>query len=627
MTEVIAVAEPRLELSNRRPYVALRGGSQVSYYSYEVSAPSASNWNFNIIPPSPHAVLDRCLQIQTDVEMTFTRAAGAANHNILQPNFDAFAAFPISSITDNVAAKINGTNVNVALSEVMRAWQRYHMPDAYKNKYGSISPSMSDNYAVISDPAAGAGAAVSAAVNNPLADYDTGVKGTRGEYPFRVVAGMTNLQAVVRATLIENVYLSPFIADGEAAGGLTGLNSLTFNWNLNTGAALGRIWKHNRSSAAAWALDGGANSPNLAITFANTKMNAIWITPKFIEDIPRSISYPISTVEPYVQTQPVAVAADATFAAPVTTHSQVISLQSIPQKMYVYARPARGVYNTNTAVAMTTTDSFFPIRSLSINYGNQTGLFSSATTAQLYQMSAANGLEVSWPEFWGVTQNLIDDDDPVLFGLCGAPVCIEFGKDIGLKSGEAPGAATTSNLQVTASFINPYGAAMAMELVVLIVYEGTMTLSEGRCLIQTSPLTETDVLEAPLRHDISYSDLRRAYGGSFLSTIRDISRGVLSAISRFGPPAVSIATALGRMMGDSGGARAGRMIEYDGPSDTCGGALYDSGASFQQQSYGYGGAYGGERPGGPLDELDRPKKSKGGQLMSRTKMKKTLRKK
>lgn len=625
--DIVALAEPRLELSNRRPYVALRGGNQVTYYTYPATASSDTNWAFNVIPPNRNAILDRALQVRVTATITFTppttvNAGGAGggvlqtdNQATLQNNFDSLSAFPISAITRNLSAKINGQNVSVDMGEISRVWQRYHQPEEFKKRYGSLAPAMSDKYSKIDT------AEESSSLENTMGSYVNGGSWSRGAYPLRIVRNDQD-DAEIEVDIYENIYMSPFLFDGSEAGGLTGIDTLTFNFNLDSGAMAARIWSHSDVSPRKWAQSTDGSALDIKVAFGKPDINAVWITPKFVDDIPRSISYPHSEISVFkIGPNPLDAAGDdfRTVGRPID--SQTINLQSIPQKMYIYARQADTVVGITPLLASTTANVFAPIRSLKINYGNQSGLFSGCTPSQLYQMSVTNGLNVSWPEFYGVTQEYGAYNAAAPFGryvpLCGAPICIEFGKDIGLKEDEAPGCKSQSNLSVSASFLNTWSATqpISVDMFIVVVYEGTMTIHDGRCDIEMSPLSAVDVLEAPLRHDIAYSDLRRAYGGSFLSTLRDISRGVLGAITRFGPPVMSIASALGSMVGD-GGAQAGARA----------GSLYDSGASFMEQSHGYGGAMAdglpcvAVRPGTAYVGRG----AAGGKLMSRTKMKKTL---
>ena len=81
-------------------------------------------------------------------------------------------------------------------------------------------------------------------------------------------------------------------------------------------------------------------------------------------------------------------------ALPLTSFpSQSLRLSSIPDKLYIFARPSKG--GLTGTISQTTPDTFLRITNLQINYNNRISIFGTYTEADLYKMSVRNGLKSS----------------------------------------------------------------------------------------------------------------------------------------------------------------------------------------------------------------------------------------
>lgn len=514
---VAAVYEPRLELANKRTWVVVRGAETVTYYTYPSTSFSQSNFNFTCNPPSKNTVLDRIAIIEVPVQITFT---GTGTDNLLQPNMDAFRQYPISSITTSLTASVNGFSIPIELNQIIHALSRFHMKTELRKTFLSISPQMADSHQNYAD--------ANGSSNNPLAQYSDNVaEPPRGAYPYTVVSN-TPGSAVITAVLREYVFLPPFLFDGSEAGGLTMLDTLQFNWIL--GNNLPHMWSHSTASTS--------TITGINVVFSQPSMLLGFLTPRLTEPIPPMITYPFFQLARYTTSGPLFPASGS--SATQDLKSNVIQLNSIPRKMYVFARRSDLETNSSISNQITTTDTFFKINSINISWDNTDGILSGATPPQLYQFGVRNGLDMSFVEWNGVTNALtaVNGQQTRVIGLTGGILCLEPGVDFGLRSNQAEGMLGQYNLQIRLNITNISGIPMTPDLYIICVYDGLLHVSNNSAWSEIGVVTPNDVLNAPLAN-ISYTQLEKMYGGDFFSKFKnvlgDIGRGISRGISAVRP--------------------------------------------------------------------------------------------
>ena len=386
--KVVAVNEPRMTIDREPVWVVVKEGQEVTYYPYPSTSWSQSQFNFICNPPSAQTILDRMVFIQVPVTITFTvnsSISPAPTTNLLQPGRDAFRAFPVSSITNTLTATINGFPVNIELSQIIHALSRFHTPVKHLNGWMSMQPSFEDNYQSYQD--------ADGATNNPLSTYMDGAPASvqgRGSYPFTVISN-TPSSATIMANLYEQVILPPFIWDDACnqSKGLTNLTSLTFNWILNNGG-IARLWSHSPITDVGGLSTIGA----VNVQFTQPTMYLEFITPRLNQPIPRQITYPYFQISRYT-TQ-----SNMTFA-PNTSgliKSNIIQLDSIPRKLYLFARQSDNVIYNSLYNTITQPDCFMQINNCNITWANRQGILSGASPQNLYDISVQNGYNGTWLE-------------------------------------------------------------------------------------------------------------------------------------------------------------------------------------------------------------------------------------
>jgi hypothetical protein len=176
--------------------------------------------------------------------------------------------------------------------------------------------------------------------------------------------------------------------------------------------------------------------------------------------------------------------------------SQSLSLNVVPDKLVLFVRNRNDLQSKRCVP-----DRFLSIEKISINFNNSSGILSTANKTSLFEMSAENGLAVSWPEFDGTAQK-----KPATSGmaqsvpLCGAPVVLTLGKDIQLVQDYiAAGAIGNFNLQITGECVNQGAEAVpasGLELVIIAINSGILVIEQGVSSVYTGILTKEDVLKA-----------------------------------------------------------------------------------------------------------------------------------
>lgn len=526
---VVGVYEPRMKLNNERSWVVVKGAQTVTYYPFPSTSFSNSQFNFICNPPSAGTVLDRAIFIEVPYSITFTaNPANLQPFNLLQPGRDAFRAFPISSITNTLTATINGFPTNIELSEVIHALSRYHTPLHLKNGWMSAQPSFEDNYQLYSD--------ADGATNNPLGTYlDTAglAEIGRGAYPYGndpVLNPIVNNQntATITGVLREQVFLPPFLWDGHQAGGLSNLTSLTFNWILNNN--LGRIWSHSNITDV-----GGASTiGNIAVTFSQPTMYLGFLTPRLTQPIPPRITYPYFQISRYTTQFQNTLTPNQSR----TYKSNIIQLDSIPRKLYMYMRQSNSVIYSSLRNQISTPDVFLQINNLNITWNNNQGVLSGASSQNLYDFSVQNGYNKSWTEFNGITQRLngVIGQPTQVIGLEGGIVCIELSKDVGLHDNESEGILGNFNLQVQMTVTNTNQVdTITPDMYIVAVYDGTLVISNTSAMASIGVVSKEEVLMAPMSDSISFNELQTIYGGDFFGRFKNFLGDVNSFLKKYKP--------------------------------------------------------------------------------------------
>lgn len=228
-------------------------------------------------------IVDRKLQMKLPVRLTIQGEA-PVGQRLIQTGFDAFRAFPISSVNNTMAVSLNNTSVSINMSDVIHALTRYNTGEKIRDREYSTTPCMLDQYQNYADGAT--------SNRNPLGTYgDMYPEMGRGGFPYTAITNPVGLgigggavTAIIEADLTEYLYLSPFVFGHGDKAGFIGIQNMDFNFTF--ASDLTRMWCHDNSS--------GSILSSINVEFFQPSLLFKYITPGVIQPIPMSAVYPLT---------------------------------------------------------------------------------------------------------------------------------------------------------------------------------------------------------------------------------------------------------------------------------------------------------------------------------------------
>ncbi len=532
---VVRVMDPRVDPFSEKVYAIFTGGKRVSWQPTTTNNISNSGITYSINPPNPGVFVDRKLYKQLPVRIQLNCATPNA-YPLLRNSYDAPRAFPISSATSTLSATLNNTQFSIQLGDVIQALVHCNTGEDLKTYEYSSTPSYLDQSCNYSD--------LQGTLRNPLGNYSDSSDGEncpRGGFSQYTVVLNTPSQAIIDCVFIEPVFLSPFYFGAGMAEGFLHIQQMNFVWNFIANAAF-RMWSHDISGVnAPGAITSGQvsfsnfttlNPANFTYATSLPTMFMCYISPKETMPIPSICIYPYFNYTRYSTDLGSGILSNTAPSAPIT--AQNIQLASIPKRLIIYVRAT----NQSLESSPNLTDNFVSIRTLSINWNNNEGLFSNASQHDLYQMSRSNGLNMSWEQWSGGPVYSSAGAFGPKIGTLGGPIIVEFGKDIGLDGNEAPGKLGNYNLLVQTGVYNQnQTSGIFPVLYVIVISEGSVTCENLDVTPQIGIISTTDILDAQTRPDVSvtYNDVMDVNGGNFFTGLRDFGKKVYGVAKKVWP--------------------------------------------------------------------------------------------
>ena len=471
-------------------------------------------WNFNT--QSENVLIDRRIYARAQFQLTFVGTA-PLGQPLLNTESDAPRFLPLASVTQSLKVTINGSSVESQYSDSLLGVLRYNIGDHLKETDLSMSPSTQDKYQRYVD---GVGS-----VRNPLSNYQNSGKDTgRGCFqldsitnPVSPDAAVTPITATVLFTVTEPLLLSPMLyRSGDLQSGLIGVRNMGVQFNFASGQ-LSRIWSRSPSagvtltSVTAAIGAGTTTPPSLLVNYLTPPLSSQG-------SIPRQVNYQYNKSETFVNDMNVNLAPNASQ----TFTNNAIQLSTVPKCIYIWAS------RQNSTKTYLTSDTFFKINSLSLNYLNVSGQFSSMSLQDLYQMCVKNGCELSWPEWSGRTVTIGDSrtGNGSIDGMVGSCIKLDV-SDLHIPSNVASGMNVNSQLSYSVNVENVNQIdTIGVQLTTVIVYDGLMTIESGSMATQVGVISEADVVEtrADKSNFIPWSSARAIYGGSIFGSMGHLAR-------------------------------------------------------------------------------------------------------
>jgi len=564
-------------------------GTQKSLYRYTADSYSSASIIFNnVTPPSLNTVISRNLtvQIQMYVTSTFNIGYGGGQMNAVAGapiagyagggNLAQGQAVPLYGINDgNVRVTAPGASVCLranALSQMLStadvringtsttcSFNDYALLYQYLNdhenvaQFSSTFPLQRENSPVYEN----------ASNRSPFAKLS--------QNPFEPSRSASVVATLVSSTfatpLVTNVYLvqwteqlpiSPFLTGKDQNNvGLTNINNITLNLridNLINGISsmsgvngtpfTGLVQPTASFSATIGANTVNAGQPILLVEYIT--QNSIVASMQ-----PNICVYDYQQIQPYIAPGGLSEATiPATLNTSINGTSSSLRLVAIPQLLYIYARPRKGLYNP------TIPDMFLTPLQVKVLFNNRTNLLVDYTPAQLYQLCIKNGLKQSYAE-WA-------------YGV-GGPLIINVAEDLGLSESEQAGQGNSfSTIQVITTYsnqnlvLNGYAGGVAFDYYVTTVTPGKAYVSKSECdfSISSAP-NPAEVLAITADSDkLLHEDLPHAEGtdgGSFSHLLKRGLSVVRSGLSKIKPEHLAMAS---DVLGSLGGGVAGAGMRH-----------------------------------------------------------------
>jgi hypothetical protein len=530
----VLVRDPRTIVTNSRDYAILKSGSQTTWKQYTTTSVSSSSIQFSCPPPSGGVFVDRKQYLYLPVRLTFT-GVPPNNATLLRPNQDAPRAYPISSAIDTLQATINNQSVSVNIADIVHALMHFNTDEKVMNLDYSTFPALQDQSQNYSD--------LLGAIRSPLQGYgdsnDYSVMGRGGFANYNIVSnpvgnGVASVTAIVDCAFCEPLFLSPFYWGRGNASAFFNVTTMDFNITF-LGNAANRFWSHDPSGVSGTVITSSSaqfnNFTGTPFSFNTQGMGNVplmffqYITPQETQILSpqMSVTYPFFDLPRYPSDFP-PIAPNGT--AQLTSNN--IQLSSIPRRLYVFVRNNNSTLYSNASY----TDTFMQINNVSIQFQNKSGLLSSASMSQLYQMSVKNHCSMSWTQWSGGPVHVAGGFTK--YGTIGSVLCIEFATDIGLDSLDAPGKLGQYMLQLQVNVTNVNQTESVNPTLYLVpVLEGTFTIEGlGRASTNIGVITSQEILDAQSRPFVNYKDVESVNGGDFLSGLRDFGNRLWNGLKQ-----------------------------------------------------------------------------------------------
>ena len=519
------IQDPKLsQITDQQVFGVRVGASNNTFQSFSAVSDSASSLIFNCQLPSESVVLSRDISLRANIVVSFTSTAD----DIAYGRDICLAPFPLAFGMQSISSQINNSTVSLNLSDILP--QLLCMNDsAMINKWQGTCPTLRDEvYRLYSDALM--------ANNDPFGLLDNAgyeqFPEPRGAHPVTLTRSDTadangNWTYTLQWTTVEPIFLSPYIFGHPDynLGGFVGINTVNLNCNMTSTPV--RVFR-TRNKAIANVRWGTSSQPN---PFASSKPTLLlnFLSSQSTQLIPARQVLPYADFPRYITPQA------SWNGGKINVNN--IQLNQLPDKFIICVRRKMSDLDTEAA------DYFWPIRGVSVNLNNQSGLLSSCTRENLWRMSVEAGSMQSYTEFRGtaLTKN---QEVPTTGSLLVLDPAMHLSLPAMLTSGSI--GQFSFNIEIDCDSLYDVQDLMNVEAVVVCMNSGIMVNAAGSSAIYTGILTKEMVVATATESDVPPMD------------VPEYERMVGGRSGNFGALKRMLASKLGRRGGaHSGGAHSG----------------------------------------------------------------------
>jgi hypothetical protein len=271
------------------------------------------------------------------------------------------------------------------------------------------------------------------------------------------------------------------------------------------------------------------NLANGGNVFAQSQLNVQFLTPSLDVPLPPKSVVPYMEFPRYITQYQNGVIAPGAVGQII---SQTITLPAIPDLLIIYAKPSTVLANDADWYLPLATTLDGITNPLSVNFDNFSGLLSSFSTEQLFNMSCKNGLEMDWSNFIGQAHSSAGSYPAIgsysarqqgqVVPLIGSILVLKPSQDITLQSGQAPSLVGNFTLQFNLQVKNTSDVNQTPQLYVITANSGFFESIRGSSRIIKGVLSEQDIISAPLAPMGVRSELDRMVGGFSFASLGNI---------------------------------------------------------------------------------------------------------
>lgn len=491
--KVVQSMDEVMSFKQHRDFACYDGGMEISYTPFPAQAVNNSNVQITCNPPDERTVVDPNISVDVEYQLDFTGVGpGGVDPLLVIGQYDGPRSFPLANTTSTVDFKVNGTSFNTNLNEYFSTINRTGMYSRDLNQEYSKTPSMLDQSQEYSD--------LVGSVRNPLNVYASSspyVQARNAGYSTTDSSAMvyvpinTHTQARVFLSVNEPLFLSPFY---PSKSGFSGISTMTGTFTFTD---LRRVWSHGDS------VNSGTIA-TLTVRILSMQLNFRYITPKDLNVIPRQMCWPYHEFLVVATTIQPAIPPNTSATISLTANN----LNAHPNRLLFVVRE-QDTDLLSGVDCFKKTDTYARINTITVNYGNNQGKLSSATTNDLYDMYVRNSNgSLSFVEW---TQTV------------GSVLPIDVGRDIGLDNLTCPSKLGNPLLSAKLNITNiNQSRSIVFTVFCFVIYEGTACCNYGSFSKNIAVLNSEDVIksQSPDSKTIVAHEPSNFYGGSFWSNLR-----------------------------------------------------------------------------------------------------------
>ena len=520
--DLVAIFDPIIDIKPKLNFPVIKGGTQTSWRRYPSTSFSSSSCQFSVPPPNPGTFVSRRFLLEMDLKFVITVVADNGEPS---PNVFCLSRFPLASVMKTLSVTINGCSINLPLNEIIHPLAAYNSDiNLIGCRENSMSPAQRDRF-ISFNPATTYGDRPFGGKQSVTSDRGPIPRGCYTPYK----SSTDNDSVTLHYKVCEELFLSPLIFGGGKDCGFIGIQSIDINIT----------WDNNLHKLYNWAYSPPDDNENPTNTISSiiSSVDSIapvllfkYITPPQGFVIPRSVQYQYNQINRYTTELGALVDALAYPAAQQDYNSNNLQLNAIPSRLFIMIQPTEAYLNTlNGTMAAFNPQLYAGITQVSIQWNNRPTLLSNMGAFQLYDMCRENGVSKSFLEFsnsWisGTMGILSEADNTTKNAGSGSVICVQFGTDIGLEKGEAPGQVGTYNLQVSVKagfngWLNPTGYNTVYEnqgsinqkiqMKLIVVTPGVFTIYDNAASQRIGVINKSDVLNAKRMANFSYMDFKK----------------------------------------------------------------------------------------------------------------------